>query len=108
MGLPPGPRGCRDATQAYMRLKPQVLRRVRRCFPSLGEADLEDAYQDAWLSILRSPAEVDDLDSYLYRAAYSKGRRELRRLRRSPGESLDRLGERGSSRPESAAATGRR
>src|SRR3954468_3084316 len=108
MGLRPEPRGCLDASQAYTRLKPHVLRRVRRCFPSLGEADLEDAYQDAWLSILRSPAEVDDLDSYLYRAAYSQGLMELRRLRRRPAESLERLDERGSSRPGSAAATGRR
>ena len=65
------------------------MRRARRWFPSLSEADLEDLYQGAWLSVVRTQSEVRDLDSYLYEAVHSQGLMELRRRRRRPTVPLD-------------------
>jgi RNA polymerase sigma factor (sigma-70 family) len=70
--------------KAYTRLRRPVLRQARRWFPSLAEADLEDVYQAAWLSVVRTDAEVRDLEDYLYTAVRSQGLMELRRRRRRP------------------------
>jgi hypothetical protein len=75
-------RGDDCSGQAYQRLKRLVLRRARRWFPSLADADLEDVYQAAWLSIVRTKAEVRDLEDYVYAAVRSQGLMELRRRRR--------------------------
>lgn len=77
---------------AYQRLRRPVLRRARRWFPSLGGADLEDVYQAAWLSIVRTEASVRDLEDYVYAAVRSQGLMELRRRRRRPVVSLANLG----------------
>jgi hypothetical protein len=78
----------------YRRLRAKVLARARRWFPSLTEADLEDIYQAAWLSAIRTQSEVNDLEGYVLDAAYSQGLMELRRRRRKPADSLDAEAER--------------
>jgi RNA polymerase sigma factor (sigma-70 family) len=78
---------------AYERLKRPVLRRARRWFPTLSPADLEDVYQGAWLSIVRTDAEVRDVDDYVYRAVHSQGLMELRRRRRRPVVPLEEHGD---------------
>jgi RNA polymerase sigma factor (sigma-70 family) len=80
-----------EVASAYERLKPPVLRRSRRWFPTLSEADLEDLYQAAWLSVVRTDSEVRDLEDYLYAAVRSQGLMELRRRRRRPAIALSDL-----------------
>jgi RNA polymerase sigma factor (sigma-70 family) len=73
----------------YRRLRAKVLARAHRWFPAFTEADLEDIYQAAWLSAIRTRSEVNDLEGYVLDAAYSQGLMELRRRRRKPADSLD-------------------
>ena len=78
----------------YRRLRAKVLARAHRWFPSFTDADLEDIYQAAWLSAIRTQSEVNDLEGYVLDAAYSQGLMELRRRRRRPADSLDAEAER--------------
>src|SRR4051812_7880025 len=71
-----------NAEQAYERLKGPALLKARRWFPTLSQADLEDVYQSAWLSVVRTSSPVTDLKSYLYEAVRSEALMELRRRRR--------------------------
>src|SRR5215211_3631833 len=89
-----------DAEKAYRRLKGPVLVKARHWFPTLPESDLEDVYQSAWLSVVRTPASVGDLQSYLFEAVHSEGLSELRRRRRRAAMTLSEL------EAERAEATG--
>jgi RNA polymerase sigma factor (sigma-70 family) len=71
-----------DAERAYRRLKGPALLKARRWFPTLSETDLEDVYQSAWLSVVRTSSPIADLRSYLYEAVRSEALTELRRRRR--------------------------
>src|SRR4051812_47149751 len=86
-----------EVATGYERLKPPVLRRARRWFPTLSDPDLEDAYQSAWLSVVRTDSEVRDVEDYVYAAMRSQGLMELRRRRRRPvarlGESVESAGD---------------
>lgn len=82
------PDGLADA---FVRLRRPVLRAARRWFPSLSPDDLEDVYQAAWLSALRTSAPIDNLEAYVYEAMHSQGLMELRRRRRRPAASLEQL-----------------
>jgi len=81
----------RELEHAYRSLCGPVLRRVRRWFPTLSEADLEDVYQAAWLSIVRTSSDVRDMEDYVYAAVRSQGLMELRRRRRRPVVALTDL-----------------
>src|SRR4051794_27700847 len=76
------------AERAYQRLKGPALLKARRWFPTLGEADLEDVYQSAWLSVVRTSSPVADMKTYLYEAMRSEALTELRRRRRRPALAL--------------------
>jgi RNA polymerase sigma factor (sigma-70 family) len=99
---PPHRLSSRDRAEAYLRLRGPLLRAARRWFPSLGPDDLEDLHQSAWLSTMRTEAEIENLEAYLYEAIHSQGLMELRRRRRRPAESLERPDETGQSRAERA------
>jgi RNA polymerase sigma factor (sigma-70 family) len=75
--------------EAYERFKEPLLARTRNWFPLLRgmEADL---YQSAWEALLRNGKDVDDVETYLERAVFTKGLDELRRRQRRPAISLER------------------
>lgn len=89
MGASAQVRAETDLSDVYGRLRRRVLQRARHWFPTLSEADLEDVYQSAWLSIVRTESEVAEPEKYLFEAVHSEGLMELRRRRRKPVESLE-------------------
>jgi hypothetical protein len=44
-----------DAERAYQRLKGPARLKARRWFATLTEADLEEVYRSAWLSVCQRP-----------------------------------------------------
>jgi hypothetical protein len=57
-------KGSEQRFVGYRRLRRSALRHARRWFPTLPQADIEDLYQAASLSVLRTPGEV--MSSVIY------------------------------------------
>src|SRR5919198_5602168 len=79
--VPERPNG-EDLGRACQALRGPVLARARIRFPTLSEPDLEDVFQSACLSVVRSETPVEHLRAYLDEAVHSQALMELRRRRR--------------------------
>jgi RNA polymerase sigma factor (sigma-70 family) len=89
MAAPTKPAEAQHVADAYERFKEPLLQKARGWFPPLRGMEL-DLYQSAWEALLKN-TEVEDLESYLERAVFTKGLDELRRRERKPAISLERL-----------------